>query len=50
MAKEDNKYGHPHQETIDALAELGADTYSTDFNGTIIVITNREEFSLKTGK
>jgi len=50
MAGEDNRYGHPHQETIDTLTEVGAEIYGTDVNGTITVTTNGEEFSLTTEK
>jgi competence protein ComEC len=35
-----NSYGHPHQETIDALKTIGADIYGTDVNGTITVTTD----------
>lgn len=50
MAKEGNSYGHPHQETIDALTAVGAKIYGTDVNGDIIVTADGEEFSLKTEK
>ena len=50
MAKEGNSYGHPHEETITALNNVGAKIYGTDVNGTIIVTTNGEAFSLKTEK
>jgi competence protein ComEC len=33
----DNKYGHPHQETLDLLALLGANIFRTDLLGTIIM-------------
>ncbi len=39
MAGEGNSYGHPHQETITALAEVGAEIYGTDIHGTIIITT-----------
>ncbi len=32
----DNKYGHPHDETIDSLEKLGIDYYSTYKSGNII--------------
>ena len=32
-----NSYGHPHQETLDALWERGIVTYRTDITGTIMV-------------
>ena len=33
----DNKYGHPHQETLDTLAQIGAKIFRTDLVGTIIM-------------
>jgi competence protein ComEC len=36
----DNKYGHPHQETLDTLAQFGAKIFRTDLLGTIIIKTN----------
>lgn len=33
----DNKYGHPHQETIESLKDIGCDIYRTDELGDIIV-------------
>jgi competence protein ComEC len=32
----DNKYGHPHQETLDTLASFGVKVFRTDLLGTII--------------
>ncbi len=33
----DNKYGHPHQETLDTLALFGAKIFRTDLLGTIVM-------------
>jgi competence protein ComEC len=33
----DNTYGHPHQETLDTLAQMGAKIFRTDLVGTIIM-------------
>ncbi len=33
----DNKYGHPHRETLDTLEEFGARVFRTDLLGTIIM-------------
>jgi len=33
----DNTYGHPHQETLDILAQVGAKVFRTDLVGTIIM-------------
>ena len=36
-AGQENRYGHPHQETIKRLADVGSKVYSTQENGAIIV-------------
>lgn len=36
-AGRDNRYGHPHQETIERLREVGSKIYSTQENGAVIV-------------
>ncbi len=33
----DNKYGHPHQETLNMLTSLGAQVFRTDLLGTIVM-------------
>lgn len=50
MAKEGNSYGHPHQETIDALNEIGATIYGTDFSGNIVLTTDGETYNIQTEK
>ena len=40
MAGQGNSYGHPHQETIANLCEIGAEIYGTDVHGTIIITTD----------
>lgn len=47
MAGEGNRYGHPHDEAITALLEVGAEIYGTDVNGTIIVITEGKSYTLQ---
>ncbi len=44
---EGNSYWHPHQETITALAEVGAKIYGTNIHGTIIITTEGEQYSLQ---
>lgn len=44
MAGKGNSYGHPHQETITALTEVGSKIYGTDIHGTIIIITDSESY------
>jgi beta-lactamase superfamily II metal-dependent hydrolase len=50
MAGTGNSYGHPHQETLDSLAKIGAKIYGTDVNGTIVINTGGETFTTKTQK
>ena len=50
MAGDGNRYGHPHQETIDALTKAGAKIYGTDINGTIIITTDGGKFAIDTEK
>ena len=46
MAGVGNSYGHPHQETICNLREVGADIYGTDAHGTIIITTDGATYSI----
>jgi competence protein ComEC len=41
----DNKYGHPHKETLDTLTSLGAQIFRTDILGTIIMQSNGQNVS-----
>jgi len=50
MAGEGNRYGHPHEETIEALLTVGTEIYGTDVHGTIIVTTNGEKYDLQLEK
>jgi len=36
----DNKYGHPHDETLNLLDEYGIDTLRTDMSGDVVFITD----------
>ncbi|MFP3895503.1 MAG: ComEC/Rec2 family competence protein [Anaerolineales bacterium] len=36
----DNRYGHPHAETLAALADVGAEVYGTDVNGTVTITSD----------
>lgn len=47
MAGIDNSYGHPHEETITTLNDIGAEIYGTDVNGTIVVTTNGETYLIR---
>jgi competence protein ComEC len=46
MAGQGNSTGHPHQETITNLCEVGAEIYGTDIHGTIIITTDGETYNL----
>lgn len=46
-AGKDNKYGHPHKEVTDLLAELKIPTISTADHGTVIFRTDGEELWIK---
>lgn len=45
-----NKYGHPHQETISLLQNLGIEIYQTDLNGTILIKTDGIDYQVFTEK
>ena len=48
-AGRENRYGHPHQETIKRLTDIGSKIYSTQENGAIIVEVEDGE-TMKVGK
>lgn len=50
MAGEDNRYGHPHEETLAALEEIGAMIYGTDSSGYIVVTTGGKTYTVATQK
>lgn len=41
-----NKYGHPHKETLDTLAQFGVHVYRTDEFGTIVTQSDGENVSV----
>lgn len=43
-----NSYGHPHQETLERLNRAGAVIFRTDEDGTVLVTSNGETFSVMT--
>ena len=45
-----NSYGHPHAETIEAIENIGAEWYSNDRNGNIIIYSDGERIYVKTDK
>ena len=42
-----NSYGHPHAETIEEIEELGAEWYSNDKNGNIVVYSDGESILVR---
>ncbi len=48
-AGRENRYGHPHQETIEKLTDAGSKIYSTQENGALIVEVEDGE-TMKVGK
>lgn len=50
MLGADNKYGHPHPETLNQLAAAGVEVYRTDLHGTIIIATDGEKIRIQTEK
>lgn len=42
----DNKYGHPHTETIDRLNDIGAAVIRTDISGTIVIESDGNSINL----
>jgi len=45
---EGNRYDLPDEETLDALAEVGAKVYRTDYHGTVVIWTDGSEYSVAT--
>lgn len=43
----DNRYGHPHTETLERLGEAGSRVYSTQENGMLTVWTDGENMELR---
>lgn len=46
----DNKYGHPHIETLRKLSDLNVEVFRTDVNGTIIAESDGNTITWKTKK
>ncbi len=44
----DNKYGHPHAETLQALAQAKVKVYGTGANGVIIISTDGTSYQVQT--
>mgnify|MGYP006287325783 CR=1 FL=1 len=46
MCGEDNNYGHPHESTVNKLKGNEINVYRTDKNGTIVIKTDGESYSI----
>ena len=42
----DNKYGHPHEETLSILRDAGVDLYRTDLQGTITIGSDGQNYTV----
>ncbi len=49
MMGKENKYGHPHQETVDLLERLEIKLYRTDIDGTVRVMLDGKDINVSTG-
>lgn len=47
-AGEYNRYGHPHEETLERLCDCGTDVYETAENGAIFVETDGKRWAVRT--
>lgn len=45
---EGNDYGHPHTETLEKLSDIGAAVYRTDLDGTVIIETQGDGYTVYT--
>jgi len=46
----DNTYGHPSQQTLDRLAAVGANVYRTDQDGTVVLTSDCNTYSVTTSR
>lgn len=45
---EGNRYGHPHQETVEELVIEGVTIYRTDLHGSVEITTDGVDYSVET--
>ena len=45
---ENNRYGHPHEETLERLQEAGAPVYRTDESGAVMVSKDQNGMYIET--
>ena len=46
----DNKYGHPHEETLSILRDAGVDVYRTDLLGTVVIGSDGQNYTVRSEK
>lgn len=46
----DSQYGHPHDETLEAFADRGIETYWTGVHGDVVITTDGTSFDVETAK
>lgn len=46
---QDNEYGHPHSETLEALEDRGIEIYRTDLSSTVVALTDGETITFRSG-
>jgi competence protein ComEC len=50
QAGEDNRYGHPHRESLETLAKAEVTVYGTDTHGAVIVTTDGQGLTVTTDR
>ena len=45
-----NKYGHPHEETLSILRDAKVDVYRTDLLGTVVIGSDGQNYTIRTDK
>jgi len=48
MAGRGNVYGHPDEEVLNRLSEMGIKVYGTDVNGSIVITTDGKSYLIET--
>lgn len=46
MAGQGNDYYHPHPETLGTMAEIKADVFGTDVNGTVVITSDGQSYTV----
>lgn len=49
-AGRDNRYGHPHDEILERMANRGIETYGTDEHGTVILVADEDGLRVGTNQ